>query len=553
MKIFAGKLKLWALMLVCLWAVVGTVDARITVEADRTDIAMGETLRLTLTANEGERPDEIDLTQLERDFEILQRSSATSARIVGGEQNVTRTLELELAPKRDGLLAIPALNYSGRRTTPVAIKVGPQSDTVLGNELVYFDASVNKDEAYVQAQIILTITLQQAINLDNRAISDLDIPNTYTEALEQKTYQRRVGGRLWQVTELRYALFPQQSGNLTIPSISFSGRELLPGRSLLGARLGRRIALQTQPIEITVNAVPADFPGDVWLPAENIALTSTWSSAPDRLTIGDSSTRTIEMTARGLQGSQLPPINSLMDGAIRPGLKFYPDQETIQQREVPSGIEGYRLQSEALVATTSGSWSLPEVTIPWWNTNTDTLEYARLPAVQINIGAPTVTSVLDAPSSVVADFGRESGPQPLLWPWQLTAAAGWCLAGLLGGLLWRTRGRTGSSQLNTKPHAANNRSLVSLRLACNSNDPAAARDALLAWANHRAQPMTVMSLDALAKTCSPALAQEVRRLDASLWGKDAQSWQGDKLFSLVKGEDGPARALAGETLTLYPS
>ncbi len=553
MKTFAGKQALKALLFLCLWVLAGAVDARVTADVDRTDIALGETLRLTLTANEGERPDEIDLSQLEQDFEILQRSSATSARIVGGEQNVTRTLELELAPRRDGLLTIPPLNYSGRRTTPVAVKVSPQPDVLPGDELVYFDASVDNTEVYVQEQIILTITLQQAINLDNRAISELDIGDTYTEPLEQKTYQRRVGGRLWQITEIRYALFPQQSGALEIPSVSFSGRELLPGRSLLGARLGRRIALQSQAIRITVKPAPADFPGDVWLPARDIQLTSQWSSPPERLTIGDSSTRTIEMRAEGLQGSQLPPLSSLMDGVARPGLKFYPDQETIEQREISTGIEGYRLQSEALVATTTGSWTLPEVVIPWWNTRTDTLEYARLPAVNMAIASPVVISSLDDPTVETTNPGVAPSTDTRVWTWQLAAVIGWTLVAVLGGLLWRSRGLRANAQMAPKSAiAASSPSLIPLRLACSASNPQAARDALLAWARHRS-PQGAASLAAVAQTCSPALAQEIRQLDACLWSKDAPAWRGDKLFSLIKQEDDVCSKASVDQLTLYPS
>lgn len=349
MKIFAGKWPAWVVLVIAIFTAASNAQARVTATVDRTDIAMGETLRLTLTADEAERPDEIDLSQLTKDFDILQRSSATSARIISGEQNVTRTLELELGPKRDGLLTVPALSYDGRRTTPIAIKVRPQPDVNLGDELVYFDAKIDKDEIYVQAQLILTVTLQQAINLDNRAISELDIPDTYVEPLEQKTYQRRISGRLWQVTELRYALFPQQSGELTIPRITFSARELLPGRSLLGARLGRRIALESQAIKVPVKPVPASFPGSVWLPAKNVALSDRWSSPPGALKMGDSSTRTIEITADGLQGSQLPPLTSLMGVNGLPGLNFIRTKKPWSNKKLPRAFKGTGYKAKRLL------------------------------------------------------------------------------------------------------------------------------------------------------------------------------------------------------------
>ena len=506
-------------------------QARVTAEVDRTEVALGETLRLTIKADAGERPDSIDLDVLNRDFEILQRSTSTSARVIGGEQSVTRTLEVDLSPRREGVVTIPALGDQGQRTTPIAIKVAPEPIDELEDDLVYFDARVDQTEVYVQAQVILTITLQQAINLDNRAVSELDIPDTYVETLEQKSYQRRSAGRLWQVTELRYALFPQTSGTLQIPGIAFSGRELLPGRSLLGARLGRRIAIKSDPIRVSVKPVPASFPGDVWIPARRLELTSRWSAAPESLQTGDSTTRTIEMTAEALQGSQLPPITSLGGTSGLDGLRFYPDQETIEQRETPIGLEGYRLQSEALVASQSGAWRLPEIVVPWWNTDTDSLEFARLPAEDVMVAgmvAPNISSEATAPDTGVGGAGEH------LTRWQVGAFTGWLVAALLAGLLWQTR-RQGAPQPVNSPPAPATRSMVSLRKACSSNDPQNARRAVLHWASEQLGLHNAVGLEAVARRCGGEIAREIQELDRSLFAGSDTAWRGDKLFAAVRG------------------
>lgn len=506
-------------------------QARVTAEVDRTEVALGETLRLTIKADAGERPDSIDLDVLNRDFEILQRSTSTSARVIGGEQSVTRTLEVDLSPRREGVVTIPALGDQGQRTTPIAIKVAPEPIDELEDDLVYFDARVDQTEVYVQAQVILTITLQQAINLDNRAVSELDIPDTYVETLEQKSYQRRSAGRLWQVTELRYALFPQTSGTLQIPGIAFSGRELLPGRSLLGARLGRRIAIKSDPIRVSVKPVPASFPGDVWIPARRLELTSRWSAAPESLQTGDSTTRTIEMTAEALQGSQLPPITSLGGTSGLDGLRFYPDQETIEQRETPIGLEGYRLQSEALVASQSGAWRLPEIVVPWWNTDTDSLEFARLPAEDVMVAgmvAPNISSKATAPDTGVGGAGEH------LTRWQVGAFTGWLVAALLAGLLWQTR-RQGAPQPVNSPPAPATRSMVSLRKACSSNDPQNARRAVLHWASEQLGLHNAVGLEAVARRCGGEIAREIQELDRSLFAGSDTAWRGDKLFAAVRG------------------
>ena len=552
---YAGKSRgLWLWSALCLLLSMPTT-ARITAEVDRTNIAMGETLRLTLTADAGERPDQISLDQLEIDFEILQRSSSTSARLIGGEQNITRTLEIELSPLREGVLTIPAFNTGGRRTTPTAIKVSPEPEFALAEELVTFDATVDNTEVYVQAQVILTITLQQAINLDNRAVSDVDIPDTYQEPLEQKSFQRRSGGRLWQVTELRYALFPQKSGDLLIPAIAFSGRELLPGRSLLGARLGRRIAIKSDPINIRVKPVPATFPGDVWLPAQQLSLTSRWSAAPEQLSTGDSTTRTLEITAQGLQGSQLPPVTSLGGTGGIKGLRFYPDKETIEQREIPLGLEGYRLQSEALVSSEAGNWTLPERTIPWWNTKTDTLEFARLPEERIRVTdllAPKDSANSDIATTPVLTEGT-IGSRRL---WQMSAATGWLLAAILGALLWLRRRDAKANP----PHgqadidAQKTQHLMSVRKACSTNDPVAARLAVLTWGHKRFDDSSPNTLNEIAARVGGDLAVELRAIDTLLFSKESNpSWQGAKLFKLLKNYDAGTASKEVTELRLYPT
>ena len=304
MNPFVGK-AVCGLLIVATLLFPGLALAELSATVDRREIAMGETLRLTLLGDAGEQPAEIDLTPLARDWEILSRSSATNARYINGQNQVTRTLEMELAPLREGTLSIPSLTNGGRTTTPLSIRVNPEPVVAPGDALVLFEASIEDASVYVQAETILTITLQQAINLDGGEISAFDVPDAIVEDLERRSFQRRVGNRTWLVTELRYAVYPQKSGRLTIPAVGFTAREVQPGRSLLGARLGRRLRLASEPIELDVKPVPASFPGEVWLPARELSLTENWSIDPETLNVGDSTTRTLTLIARGLQGLSL--------------------------------------------------------------------------------------------------------------------------------------------------------------------------------------------------------------------------------------------------------
>ena len=544
---------LWLLLCALLWAQSALAELSATV--DRREIAMGETLRLTLLGDAGEQPAEIDLTPLSRDWEILSRSSATNARFINGQNQVTRTLEMELAPLREGTLSIPSLTAGGRNTTPLSIRVNPEPVVAPGDALVLFEASVESDSVYVQAETILTVTLQQAINLDGGEISAFDIPDAVVENLERRSFQRRVGNRTWLVTELRYAVYPQKSGKLTIPAIGFSAREVQPGRSLLGARLGRRLRLTSEPIEMNVKSVPTSFPGEVWLPARDLTLEENWSIDPEALNVGDSTTRTLTLVGRGLQGSQLPPLSSVQGALNIPELRFYPDQEAIDQSELADGLQGRRVQSEALVARSGGAWVLPEIRIPWWNTDTDQLEFAVIPARKVAVAA---SQALDSTLSPTATTGTitastQSAPQ---WLWILSAS-GWVISLVLAVLLWLSRqprqaAAPGAASGSASPETIR-QSLVAARRAIETQDAAALRSAILDWgALHSGS--AVASLQKLASMTSPTLAAKLVTLDEALYGTGDLADAASGLIDALREEPALAQQRdTGTKLALYPS
>ena len=553
MNRFVGRTSRWLLAapaLLCSALALAELSATV----DRREIAMGETLRLTLLGDAGEQPAEIDLTPLSRDWEILSRSSATNARYINGQNQVTRTLEMELAPLREGTLSIPPLTHGGRTTTPQSIRVNPEPTVAPGDALVLFEASIDQSSVYVQAETILTVTLQQAINLDGGEISAFDVADAVVEDLERRSFQRRVGNRTWLVTELRYAIYPQKSGRLTIPAIGFTAREVQPGRSLLGARLGRRLRLASEPIELEVKPVPASFSGEVWLPARELTLTENWSIDPESLNIGDSTTRTLTLVARGLQGSQLPPLSSVQGSLNIPELRFYPDQESIDQTELSDGLQGQRIQSEALVARSGGSWQLPEIRVPWWNTETDSLQYAILPARNVSVATP---APLDAASPNQPTTELSGAPATLpVWAWILSGS-GWLAALLLAGMMWMSRrDRSAATAGDIAPHrdaSSLRQALVEIRRCAEQNDPASLRRAILSWARlHHGRHFA--SFNDLTTASSESLAERLMMLDRCLYGGGDISTATQGLVEALREEPAPRAVTArANELTLYPT
>jgi hypothetical protein len=144
------------------------------------------------------------------------------------------------------------------------------------------------------------------------------------------------------------------------------------------------------------------------------------------------------------------------------------------------------------------------------------------------------------------------------WPW---IAGGFAAAWLATVLLWlRTRGRASQGtdaaappKTDVKP--ALRKIFRDLHSACSINDPAAARNALLGYADARFAPSPPRSLGALAAVLPDAIAHEVLELEAHIYGAAAGAWRGEGLKAVLgdleNAASAPQRAPAEPLLPLY--
>ncbi|MEP4485162.1 MAG: BatD family protein [Halioglobus sp.] len=549
---------------ICLALVSTSAVAEVTASVDRDRVSLGDVLSLTIASDAGENTNNIDLRPLLNDFDILKRSTTSSTRVVNGKTTRTRQVLLDITPKRQGTLRIPPLRVDRSETNSLLIAVTAPAAVAPGNDTVVFEAVVDQQEVYVQGQVILTLRIQQAINLDARSVTELQLDDAFVKPLEQKSFQRTVDGKPWLVHEIRYAIFPEQSGSLEIPGQTFSARESLPRRSLfdLGSN-GKQIRRTTDPIKLTVLPRPAEFIGDNWLPARNLTVQEVWSTPPEQLAAGESATRTIVITAEGLQGAQLPPV---LFPATQ-GLKYYPDQPVIEDAEVSSGLSGTRSDSAALVPTRTGSWELPELRVPWWDTQAKKMRVATLPARTINVSATAGANTFDAPVAAPAPAtittpataGEIAIVQQDNVIWQIVAAvsaSGWLLT--LAYLLYFRRSPKQAKPTNTSYAAGEKSAYKRLIAACSSNGAAHVRPALIAWAQAFLEGRTVTSLEeAKCHFADDEFDRELQALDIALYGEVDNNWSGQSLAGVVnrlrKQRGVNASGLDSETLELYPA
>jgi hypothetical protein len=534
--------------------------AAVNASLDRDRVAMGDTMRLTITVTGNEEINSTDLRPLLADFEILRRSTSSNTSISNGRRTHVKQLLLDITPRREGTLKIPPMRVGQSATNMLLVSVSPAPDSIAGGKTVLFEAEVDSDSTYVQGQVILTLRVQQAVNLDGRSITELQLDNAFVKPLEQNSFQRTIDGRPWLVHEVRYAIFPEHSGTLEIPAQTFSAREGQARRGFfdLGGG-GRQLRRSTEPLTIEVLPRPETFPAGTWLPARKLTLEESWSTAPEQLRAGESATRTIRILGEGLQGAQLPPV---MFPATE-GLKYYPDQPVINDTEVATGLLGSRQDSAAVVPTHAGTWTIPKIRIPWWDIESGEVRYAVLPGREITVAAadPAAGTTLVAAPEIEIGTGTiiappEANPAGNPWQWQILSAVssvGWILT--LVYLMWSRR-KPAPTPATTTGNPSEKAAFKQLLAACAGGSALHARGAIVDWAAALLPEATVVSLSQVAAAFDDReLTAALATLNTSLYSDGSENWDGAALGESVRRLRSQHHKTAGKDtreLQLYP-
>jgi len=511
---------LLTLLLAC-QASAATLVARV----DRTQLSLDETVELTLETSDTTVFGKPDLQPLEGLFRVLGTRQANQLSSAYGEAQAVTQWLITLQPQRTGYVVIPPLQLGEWRSEPIMLNVS-ESSTEGGGRLapIFIDSSLDQDSVYVQAQVVLTLRIYHSVSLyDDSTLSPLQFGDALVERLgEPRTYEKDINGVRHGVIEIRYALYPQKSGTLTIPAQLFSATTVAPSGDYYGSRFGKTTQVKSPEIPLLVKPKPAEYPKDApWLPAANLTLVEAWSPQPQEAQLGEALTRSLLIKAEGLSSAQLPPIESPPVA----GLRRYPDQPTLNDTVTENGLTGSREQREALVASEAGDYRLPATEVVWWNTVEDRLERSTLPERTLQVAE---NPELQQPALEDAAAAAHPMSQPQrLWPWQLSSAV-LGLTTLLGFGLW-LRARSQPAVIRTVQSGPTPRSLLDdLKRACLANDTQATRHALDAWA--RQQPETLAEMAARFVPLSDALDG----LNGALYSETGQRWQGEALWQAIQ-------------------
>jgi len=562
----------------------------VTTSVDRNPVYVEETVKLVVTFKGGNPDGSPDLSVLQEDFEILGTAQSTRTSMMNGKMDTTTEWVSTLVPKHEGSITIPPIRIRSAASAPLTLKVLPAGQTGTPGRTpdVFLDVEVTPTNPYVQSQVTMIVRLYHAIPLREGRLDDPNAKDLVVQKLgEDRAFETLVDGRRYSVIERQYALFPQRSGTLTIPSLAFTGQvpdhrgRRLPFDNFFGNRSRgfpsdpfdslfqstRPVRTRSQTVTINVRPIPPASASEHWLPAKHVELRETWAPEhvdQEKLHVGDPITRTITVMAKGLTGAQLPDLPLPETDKV----KTYPDQAVTETKTEGTTTIGLREQKVAFVPSEAGAIHLPAIELPWWDVAANQRRVAHLPAKTL-IVLPEPGSVQPAGPGIPAIENRKNAQgkaksrqavvpgdpqvaQPS-WPrwWQGATGLLFLLwMGTLGGWWYDRRRRM--HQIEQAKAGAKMGATHSLKeakkaceQACRAHDPKQTKEQVLRWASIKWSTHPPLGIAGVAQRLSDSQAQDALwELDRCLYAPENSSWDGNlfwlRLSEAMDNEDKPS-------------
>ena len=518
----------------------GIQAATIRAHLDRNPVTVNESFMLSFDV-QGDADGEADFSPLEALFDILNRSQGSQIQIINGRMDRTSQWQLTLMARAAGNYTIPAISFGKDRSNSLSLVVQAETtDAATQGGTVFLEAELTPQQAYLQSQLVYTVRLLRSVNLRSASLSEPKFSGV--EAMIEKlgddrNFETLRNGVRYVVVERSFAIFPQQSGSLTVEPTVFQGQIIDGSRFNFNETL-RSKRVTSESFSVDVQPIPAAAKRP-WLPSRELRLVEEWPQDPPRFRVGEPLTRTITLTASGIAAAQLPGLA----GPPADGLKQYTDQPLLKNQTRADGLTGIRQEKIALLPSRPGRFELPAIEIPWWNTETGRQQFARIPARSIEVSAAVDAQPAPPPLPVEADPSSISDSQPLeivqqrraagFWPWlSVMLVLGWLVTAFLW---WRQRHKP-ETELRSSPRKPDkpNEVLREFKRACRHNDAGACKIALLKLAKNHWQERPPTSLGAIANCVAPAFADTIDELNRALYGQETVDWDGGRLLREVE-------------------
>lgn len=332
-------------------------------------------------------------------FELLygpSTSRQSSFQMVNGKatQSSSITFTYVLLAQKEGEFKLPvaSVDVTGKtiRSNPTTITVLPSSGgnggatgtqgqqgqshgrhnstETLDDRDLFITATASKTKLFEQEAVVLTYKLYTLVNIRQLAgeMPELDgfhcqeLNNKAQLSLKYEHYNgRNYGTAIWR----QYVLFPQKSGKLTIPSISFDAEVEITNASadpfdlfFGGGSLTQMVrkTIKTPSIDLDVTALPTPCPDNFSGAVGKFSMTGTLT--PEQLNANDAATLKLVVSGQGnMKLMKAPSLGAPKD------FEVYTPKETDKTTNTASGAKGSVIFDYVMVPRHGGNYTIPAI------------------------------------------------------------------------------------------------------------------------------------------------------------------------------------------------
>ena len=484
---------------------------------DKNPVLAGEFFILTISADDTINSEQPDTSVLLKDFVVGPTSVSSRTNIINGEISKQTNWSVKLMTRKEGTYTIPAFTVAGVSSKPIQLSVSKRSQSSEQNKDAFIKTSLKPNNLYVQEAGVYTVKLYLDNNkelLDGNLTTPVMADAELTPINKQSESYELIDGKRYLVITREYLVQPQKSGIHTITAPVFNGRIRQNYRQMEISAMGEDIDAEIKPI-------PDNYSG-AWLPSELVNLDEQWQPKDDTVEVGTPITRTITLTALGVTKEQLPDI----DMPQVQGFRSYPDEKENNHLVRDGRVISQQTASYALLPQTPGTYTLPEIKLPWFNTKINRISYATIPARSITV-VPSTNPLTPPQAAVTAPTEQAATPSlnnstPAVVT-QLSTPTWLIIIAVAGYILWLVtlvlyfKKRPQSTGESTHTSATTSSSLSELKKLAKQGKYTAFYSALGRYAKHQTGK-TTGALDSLLATLNDeSLNTEIAKLRAKLY------------------------------------
>ena len=287
---------------------------------------------------------------------------------VDGKTIKSGTASIEVLPASDPRQTSPRGGSQGSHSSSGEKERGRQSSTDISGSDLYMTVTANRKKIYEQEAVMLTYKLYTLVNIQQISGEMPQIDGCHVQELDREAqvtlkYERVNGRNYGTAVWKQYVLFPQKTGKLKIPSITFDTQVEVQNHSMDpfdvffgGGSLSQMVRKQISApaVEIEVMPLPTPRPNNFSGAVGKFSVSATLT--PDQVNANDAATLRLIVSGQGnMKLIKAPTIRFPQD------FEVYDPKENNKTSSTATGSKGSITYDYVVVPRHGGKFTIPPV------------------------------------------------------------------------------------------------------------------------------------------------------------------------------------------------